>query len=137
MKADDAIRIILTDDNLILRGVVKSLFETVPEINIIGEAGNGLELLETLKTKECDLILLDLSMPQMDGLTALRHIKVEYPHLKVLVYSTYNERWTAASVIKSGADGFMLKGDPFMSLLDAVKRIMKGQRYITKSLDGG
>jgi len=95
-------------------------------MKVVGEASDGKSLLSLLEKKECDLILLDLSMPKLSGLEALEIIKRDYPDIKILILTMYHEKNYFKHVMQKGADGFMLKTEMFTSLLEAMNKIISG-----------
>lgn len=127
-------RIILADDHGIFREGVKSLLGKVPELKIVGEVRNGKELLTALKTVECDLVVLDIAMPEMDGLTALKEINRLYPKLKVLMLSMLNDHAHFAQAQTYGASGYLAKEDAGDELLRAIEKLMKGKSYVSPSV---
>ena len=101
------IRIMLADDHLILLQGIKAILENDPELKVVGTASNGLEVLEALKTTKADVLLLDLQMPQMDGLETITHVKKSYPELKILMLTTNDEGSIITTIFKQGATGYL------------------------------
>lgn len=124
-------RLILADDHDIVRAGTKSILEKDPDFEIIAEAENGEELLEMLQKHKCDLVVMDLSMPKMDGLTALGNIHRAYPKLKVLVLTMLKDYYHFKSAMAKGAAGYLLKEETCQQLVLAIKSILKGKSFIS------
>ena len=127
-------RIIIADDHSIVREGLKGLIENEPGLKIVGEAGNGIELIARLKSIKCDLIIIDIAMPEMDGLAAIKEIRRKYPRLKILVLSMFvdYEHFEHARVL--GASGYLAKDEAGDELLSAIKMILSGKRYVSPSV---
>ncbi len=124
---DKPIRVLIADDHPVVRRGLKSLLNTEPEFECIGEAVDGREAVEFAKTLQPDVILLDLVMPQMDGLEAIKHIKAENGNAKILVVTSFAEDNKVFPAIKGGAQGYLLKDAPPEMLLQAIKDVHQGQ----------
>lgn len=125
------IRVVLADDHPIVREGVKRILKRRPDVTVVGEAADGDGLIEILRSTECDVVLLDLSMPGPGGLEALRAVRQEWPDLPVLILSVHGEEQYAVQSIKSGAAGYLTKESAPGTLLEAIDRVYKGGRYIT------
>lgn len=123
------INIIIADDQQIIIEGLKGLLIKEKDINIVDHAKNGIELLEKLKTKAVDLILLDIHMPEMDGIEAAKIVKEEYPSIKILVLSMYNKPEFIRSIIEAGAHGYVLKNAPREELVEAIERVYAGLEH--------
>lgn len=127
-------RIILADDHEILRDGLKSLLDRESAFKVVGQAKDGEELLFKLKTIKCDLVILDLSMPKLSGMAALKEIKEKFPKVKILVLTMQKDHEHFKHAVASGALGYLLKDDAFEQLAMAIKMIMKGKRFISPSV---
>ena len=127
-------QIILADDHEILCQGLKSLIEKDPSLRVVAQAKNGLELISALKSFKTDIVILDLSMPEMDGLTALEGIKNKFSKVKVLVLTTQKDREHFKHAMARGACGYILKDDAFDQLLIAVKTVLKGKKFVSPSI---
>lgn len=127
-------KIVLADDHTLFREAVKRSIEKVPGLEVAGEAADGLELLDLLKTVAANLIIVDISMPNLRGIEATREIKRLYPHVKVLMLTMHKSREHLLSALKSGADGYLLKENAFGDLVAAVKAIRQDKTYISPLL---
>ena len=114
-------------------GLIQILSET-SDICVAGEAGNGREALEQIRQTSPDVVLLDISMPQMDGMASIHAIKQEHPRLAVLVLSMYPEEQYAVRFLKAGAAGYLTKASASDELIDAIRKVASGGRYVTRSL---
>ena len=126
--------IILAEDHDIFREGVKSLLRKDPGLKVVAEVRNGKELLAKLKSLPCDLAIVDVAMPEMDGLTALKEIRCRYPKLKVLILSMLNDHahfWQAKTL---GASGYLAKDDAGDELLRAIDKILQGKTYVSPSV---
>jgi len=118
----EGIRVLVVDDQLRARQSLKALLGTWPAIRAIREAANGKEALALIQESLPDVVLMDIRMPEMDGLEATRRIKARWPQVQVIVLSVYNEHMTEAAVV--GADAFVCKCEPPEALLRALEQAM-------------
>ena len=128
------LKVLVVDDSpLFRRGVRDLLIEGLQGVKI-GEAGNAQEMLDLLRRKPWDVAVLDISMPGMNGLDALKHVKEEFPDLPVLILSMYPEEQYAIRMIKAGADGYLTKSSTPEELLSAIQKVHGGGTYVSPSL---
>lgn len=128
------IRIILAEDHNIVRNGIKLLLEADEKIKVLGEATNGLEVMELLGSAEVDLIIADINMPQMDGMQLLREVKAKYPKTKVVMLSMHDHEKYVMEAFKNGGDGYLLKNIAAEELIFAIKFINQGYRYLCAEL---
>lgn len=128
-------KIILADDHSLLREGLKAVIEKYPEWKVVGEASNGVDLLAMLKKISCDLVVLDIAMPDMDGLAALKEISSHFPHVKVLMLSMLNDFSHFEKARSLGAAGYMSKEDAGDELCRAIQKIQSGKMYIAPSVN--
>jgi DNA-binding NarL/FixJ family response regulator len=128
------IRILLADDHLILLQGIRAILENDPELEVVGTASNGLEVLEVLKTKEIDVLLLDLQMPKMDGLETITHVKKAYPEVKILMLTTNDEGSIITTIFKNGATGYLLKNSSQEILIQGIKDAYEGKKVLSPHL---
>jgi len=126
--------ILLADDHTMFRQGIKRIIEESDNLKIVGEVGNGFELLEFLKNRSVDMVILDISMPKMRGIEATREAKVIRPHIKILILTMHKNTEYVQHSIKAGADGYLIKEDSDTELLTAINKILQGDRYISHSL---
>lgn len=129
-----AYTIVLADDHVMFREGVKRIIEQSQDVCISGEANDGLELLDLLKKSTPDLVLLDISMPNLRGLEAIKEIKRTYPQVKILVLTMHKKKEFIHQALTGGADGFLLKEDAGGELIRALQAIRKGGKYISPLL---
>ncbi len=132
----DLYNIVLADDHVMFREGIRKIVERMEEVAVGGEANDGLELLEILKETRPNLVILDISMPNLRGLEAIREIKKSYPQVKVLVLTMHKKKEFIRQALKDGADGFLLKEDAGGELIRAVQTIRGGGKYLSPLLTG-
>ncbi|MGL5835419.1 MAG: response regulator [Waterburya sp.] len=140
------IRLLLVDDQTLIRRGMKALLKSDPNLEVIGEAGNGQEaiaLVETLSAvkSSVDIVLMDVRMPVMDGVTATKIISQQFPAVKVLVLTTFDDEEYVREALHAGAAGYLLKDTPFEELTQAIRLACKGYTQIgpglaTKAITG-
>lgn len=128
--------IVIAEDQTILREGLKSLLSSHPDLKVVGEAGNGLEAIQCAKDRCPDLILMDLSMPRMTGLSALIEIKRVNPQTKIVVLTVHSAEEYILSTLQAGADGYVLKESHSTELLTAIRHVLDGRPYLSPSISG-
>ncbi len=123
---DEKLSLIIADDHTLFINGLRMLLQNEPDIDILNVAGDGKELMGLLSTLRPDLILLDINMPGINGLEALRRIKAYYPKIKVIMLSTYNEEHLIEKAKAGGADGYLFKNVEKNELLDAMHTVWQG-----------
>lgn len=124
------IKVLIADDHIIVRGGLTQLFALMGDITVAGEACNGAEVLDVLRQQHFDLLLLDLTMPGISGVTLISNIRVQYPKMPILILSMHNELQVAKKMMQAGASGFVTKGSKQEILMDAVRKVAAGGRFI-------
>ena len=124
------IRILIADDHAIVRQGLVRILEKNRELKIVADCDNGVDALNWLRHNDCDIALIDISMPGMSGIDLLKQLREEKPKLPVLVISIYPEDQYAVRLIKAGAAGYLTKGSAPAIVLEAVTQIASGKRYI-------
>lgn len=130
----DTIRVLLVDDHAIARNGVRLMLGTAPGIEVAGEAADGQHALELARAGGFDVALLDITMPGMNGLDLLRHVRSQSPATAVLMLSTYAEEIYAMRALKLGAAGYLTKDVATSVLVDAVRRAAAGRKYVSPAL---
>jgi DNA-binding NarL/FixJ family response regulator len=130
----ESYRIVIADDHPLFRKGMKRLIEDVPGLEVVGEAGDGCELLDLLKEKTPDLAIVDISMPNLRGIEAAREIHTLYPNTKVLILTMHKSTEYLYHSISAGARGYVLKEDSDVELLSAIAAIRKDRIYVTTTL---
>ena len=129
-------RIVLADDHVLFRQGIKNILEESKGLEIVAEAGDGLKLLEVIKEAVPDMVILDISMPNLRGIEATREIKIIAPEIKVLILTMHNDKEYAYHAISAGAEGYLLKEDADTELFAAIEKIRFGGYYISPLLSG-
>lgn len=127
-------KILIADDHAIMREGLRHILIETPGIEIAGEAANGREVLEMVDRTEVELVLLDISMPGMNGLEVLRILKKDHPRLPVLILSMFPEEQYAVRSLRAGASGYLTKESASEELIAAVRKVASGGKYISLSL---
>ena len=128
-------KLILADDHLMFRQGIKKILEEIDDIAVIGEARDGLELLSLVKKMLPDMVILDISMPNIRGIEATREIKMIDASIKVLILTMHKSREYLFHAISAGADGYLLKEDADSELFSAIEKIRRGRAYISPILN--
>ena len=129
-------RFIIVDDHSIVRKGLRTLLSQNPNFEIIGEGADGLEAIRLVEQLEPDLLIIDLSMPKMDGTMAIKEIKKQKPKTKILVLTMYNTEDNILAALRGGADGYLLKEDSHTELLNAIDSILVGKPYLSPGILG-
>jgi len=129
-------RIVLADDHIILRQGIKRIIGEVVDLEVVGEASDGLELLNLLKKLTPHMVILDISMPNLRGIEATREVKMICPDVKVLILTMHKNKEYLYHAIFAGAEGYLLKEDADTELFSAIETIRQGRVYISPLLSG-
>lgn len=124
-------RILLAEDHTILREGLRAIFAGEPDLEVAGEAADGREAIRQAEELQPDIVLLDLSMPRMNGLEALAEIKRAAPGTRVMVLSVHKTEEYVFAALEAGADGYVLKESTSAELLMAVRSVLEGERYLS------
>ena len=127
-------KIVIAEDHTIIREGLRSILSANDEYEIIGEAEDGLQAIQAIERLQPDLILMDLSMPRMNGLEAIMDIKSRYPQVKVLVLTVHKTEEHVIAAFNAGADGYLLKYSGKPELLMAIKSVLRGESYISPKI---
>ena len=129
-------KIVIAEDQTIVRKGLRSLLESEDNIEVVAEAQDGLETIKCVEQYSPDLVLLDLAMPKMSGLSALRDIKERFKNTKILVLTFHTSEEYILEAFGNGADGYCLKNDTHSELLTAINSLLTGKSYISPSVSG-
>ena len=124
------IHILITDDHLIVREGLRLILETVEGVDIVGEASDGAECLRLVPELQPDVILMDLQMPRMDGITAIDRLRSEYPEIAIVILTTFNEDDLMIRGLQAGARGYLLKDTSRENLLDTIQAAARGETLL-------
>jgi len=125
------VKILLADDHKIVRDGIKLMLEPQAGIDVVDEAQNGKEVLNKLKDHVVDIVVMDINMPEMDGITATRKVKENYPDVKVLALTMSNDDLHIRQMIQAGASGYIMKSAGRKELREAIDSIMDGKHYFS------
>lgn len=126
----EMIRVLVTDDHAIVRDGISLVLETVEGMEVVGEAANGQEALELTEKVQPDVVLMDLHMPVMDGLTAIQHLQTQYPQIAIVILTTYNEDELMFKGLQAGARGYLLKDMDRETLIRTIMAAASGETLL-------
>ena len=129
--------IVLADDHAMFRQGLKRILEERADLEVVGEVDCGLELLKLLKKLVPDLVILDISMPNLRGLEAIHEVKMNYPKVRILVLTMHKDQEYLHQAITAGAAGYLLKEDADSELFSAIDRVRQGKIYVSPNLSEG
>ena len=128
------ITVLIADDHKIFRDGIASMLQNEPDMEVIGEAANGYEVMDFLKIKQPDLILMDVAMGQAGGIETTAFVKRDYPNVKVLVLSMFSDSNYIVKMLETGASGYLLKDAGRSELLTAIRTVAAGQNYFSNQV---
>ncbi|PCJ97379.1 MAG: DNA-binding response regulator [Flavobacteriaceae bacterium] len=128
------IKVLIADNHPIVRIGVKEVLRSTKDFEVINDVSTSTELFEALKTSTPDVVMLEMDIPEINGIATLRKIKLEYPNIKVLMYSGQSEDVYALSTIRAGAFGYLSKAADLDYIISAIKKVSKGDMFITNEL---
>ncbi len=130
----ELIKIFVADDHQLFIEGIKALTRDSTEVKLIGEAENGEDLLEQLKTNKPEVILMDINMPKLTGIEATKKIRQLYPDIKILALTMFDDTLYVSEMIKAGASGYLLKNAGKAELITAIITVNKGERYVSSEV---
>jgi two-component system invasion response regulator UvrY len=130
----NAIRVLIADDHAILRRGLRGIIEETDDLEVVGEAESSAETLQHLRTQPCEVVLLDISMPDRNGMDTLGIIKKEHPKIAVLMLSTHPENQYAVRALRGGASGYLTKQSAPAQLVNAIRQVATGKKYVTPAV---
>ncbi len=130
------IRVILADDHRLFRAGLRSILETQPGFEIVGEAIDGHATLARVAATPADILLLDISMPDLNGIETLRRLAAQENPIKVIVLSMHSDRYFIAEAFKAGARGYLLKDSAIQELVRGIRAVMRGEVYLSAAIAG-
>ena len=128
------IRVLIVDDHAVLRAGLRALLNLQPDIEVVGEAAEGLEALEKTKRLDPEVVLMDLSLPGMEGLEATKELKRTHPNVKVLILTMHEDRRFLYPALKAGASGYVVKRAADTELIDAIRAVSRGDAFLHPSV---
>lgn len=124
------IKILIADDHLLIRQGLRLVLDTEPDLELVGEASDGSEALRLCKKLKPDVVLMDLRMPTMDGLTAIERLRIEQPEIAVVILTTFNEDDLMLRGLQAGARGYLLKDTDRSTLFDTIRAAARGETLL-------
>ena len=128
------IKILIADNHPVVRVGIKQVLDPIADIQVIGDVSNTTELFDQLESSSPDIILLEMDIPEINGIATLRKIKKEYPGVRVLIYSGQSEDVYALSTIRAGAFGYLSKSSDTDYIVSAIRKVSEGNMFITNEL---
>lgn len=129
-----AIKVLIADDHQLFREGMRNLLARAGEIEVIGEAINGREVAEMLNEQQPHVILMDIIMPEVNGITATMNVKKEYPEIKIIALTMHTEKHFVKEMLKAGAAGYLFKDCSFKQLVEAIDVVAGGQKYLSSEV---
>jgi DNA-binding NarL/FixJ family response regulator len=130
-KDKGSIRVLIADDHAILRRGLRQIIEETEDLTVVGEAESSAEALSQIRTHPCDVVLLDISMPDRNGMDTLAIIAKDHPKMAVLMLSTHPENQYAVRALRAGAAGYLTKQSAPAQLVNAIRRVATGKKFVT------
>jgi DNA-binding NarL/FixJ family response regulator len=129
-----SIRVLLADDHTLVRAGIRALLEKLPGVTVAGEASDGREVIDLIKAHQPDVVLMDISMPGLNGLQALARITRDFPGVRVIILSMHHNDEYVMQALKSGASGYLLKRAATAELPVALKNVVGGEIYLSREI---
>lgn len=129
-----ATKVLIADDHQLFREGLVNLISSAPDIEVVAEAKDGKEATEKAKKIKPDVVLIDIGMPEMNGIEATRIIKKDNPQVKVIAVSMHSDRQFVKGALEAGADGYLLKNCTYRQLIDAVQSVISGKKYLSDDI---
>jgi len=128
------IKVLIADDHAIVRTGLRALLKSEPDLELVGEATGGYEAIELVGKRHPDILILDLSMPDLDGIAVTRQLKPEYPDLRILILTVHEDEAMLREAIKAGAFGYVLKRAAEAELISAIETVRRGDLYVDPAM---
>jgi DNA-binding NarL/FixJ family response regulator len=132
-----AIKVVLADDHTLVRAGLRKLLESIPNVRVVAETDNGLSLLEKVEKLQPDLVLMDIAMPQLNGLDATARLIKEWPQIKVIILSMHENEEYVRQALRNGASAYLLKDAAPMELEIAIASVLRGASYLSPAVSKG
>ena len=129
------IKLVIADDHPIVIDGIETILQGNDEIEIVGTVSNGAELIAFLDKNPVDVVLLDINMPKLNGIDSTKKISINYPDVNILGFSQYDERRFVKRMLRYGAKGYLLKNSSVKIIVEGIKTVAKGERYLSKELE--
>jgi DNA-binding NarL/FixJ family response regulator len=128
------VRVVVVDDHAVVREGLKRIIAESPNMTVSGEASSGNEALDVVRATPCDVLVLDITMPDKNGMDVLKQIRSESPRLPVLILSMHSEDQYAVRMLRAGAAGYLSKETAPVKLVEAIRKVVRGGKYVSASL---
>ena len=128
-------RILLADDHRMLRQTLRCMLEKQPDIEVVGEAEDGQKALELVRELLPEIVIIDVSMPKLNGVDATRQIKCQFPQVKTIALSMHSSSFYVAEMLRAGASGYVLKECIFDELVEAIEKVSQGSTYLSSKIN--
>lgn len=128
------IRVLLADDHNLVRAGMRALLQNDPEIEVVAEAENGRQIRALIKTRQPDVVLMDIAMPELNGLDATAQLIKEFPRLRIIILSMYATKGYVLQALRAGASGYLLKGAATAELALAIQAVARGETYLSSAV---
>ena len=128
------ISILIVDDHILIREVIRTFLETTPDIQVVATAENGIEAITATREHRPDVVIMDISMPHMDGLEATRQILNDFPNTRVVMLSSHDNPVYLRNALEAGANGYVVKDAITNELLEAIRSLYHGRRYFSHQI---
>ena len=129
-------RIVIAEDHTVVRDGLRSLFNLENDLEVVGEAGDGMEVLRCINQTNPDLVVLDLSMPKMDGISVIKEINKQSMNIKILILTMHRDEEFILETFRSGAHGYCLKTSSGKEVLMAIRAVLSGKQYVSPEISG-
>ncbi|HSV13062.1 MAG TPA: response regulator transcription factor [Tepidisphaeraceae bacterium] len=129
-----SIRALLVEDHTLVRSGIRALLEASKQVQVVGEAAEGRQAVDLARQLQPELVLMDIAMPELNGIEAARQIRAMMPDVRVVMLSMYADQQYVFESLKAGANGYVLKGSAFQELMNAITTVMGGKNYISPAL---
>jgi DNA-binding NarL/FixJ family response regulator len=129
-----SIRVILADDHTLVRAGIRALLEKLPDVQVVGEAGDGREVLNLVKAQPPDVVLMDIAMPGLNGLEAAERMARDYPDVRIIMLSMHDNEEYVLRAFKAGATGYLLKKAAMAELATALQQVLRGEIYLSREI---
>ncbi len=129
-----ALEVFIAEDHTLVRSGIRALLDSAPDLKVVGEAENGRQAVERVRELRPDLVLMDVAMPELNGIDAARQLIAENAGTKVVMLSMHEDRHYVFESLKAGATGYVLKSAAFQDLISAISTVMSGKNYISPAL---
>ncbi len=129
-----SIKIFLADDHPLIMQGVQLILDNEPDLEVIGRATDGRTLVREAKKQQPDVVILDITMPELNGIEAARQLRQEIPHCRIIMLSMHGTARLVMQALEAGADGYLLKGSANEDVVDAVRNVIRGRRYLSEKI---